>query len=161
LRSGTIHLHKKYVKEELKNDSGDFDVHREYANRRKYLENSINYLRQMLQKDQDVHKQENTRIMKENVMLLQEINILRKDVHHMRYQLKLGENGQGRQNNVSMSSMSTKSRASSANSNSQRAFIRFRPPRSNSAKLDGASRKGSLRASGGLIQSSINQEIAF
>lgn len=136
-------------------------MHREYANRRKYLENSINYLRQMLQKDQDVHKQENTRIMKENVMLLQEINILRKDVHHMRYQLKLGENGQGRQNNVSMSSMSTKSRASSANSNSQRAFIRFRPPRSNSAKLDGASRKGSLRASGGLIQSSINQEIAF
>jgi hypothetical protein len=144
------------VKEELKNDSGDFDVHREYANRRKYLENSINYLRQMLQKDQDVHKQENTRIMKENVMLLQEINILRKDVHHMRYQLKIGESGQGRQNNASMSSMSTKSRASSANSNSQRAFIRFRPPRSNSAKIDGASRKGSLRASGGLIQSSIN-----
>jgi hypothetical protein len=83
-----VHLHKKYVKEELKNDlqgGGDFDIHREYANRRKYLENSINYLRQMLQKDQDVHKQENTRIMKENVMLLQEINILRKDVHHMRH----------------------------------------------------------------------------
>jgi len=56
LRAGTIHLHKKYVKEELKNDSGDLDIHREYANRRKYLENSINYLRQMLQKDQDVHK---------------------------------------------------------------------------------------------------------
>ena len=126
------------------------------------MENSINYLRQMLQKDQDVHKQENTRIMKENVMLLQEINILRKDVHHMRYQLKLGESGSsGRQNNGSMSSMSTRSRASSANSNSQRAFIRFRPPRSNSARLDGASRKGSLRASGGMLQPNIKQEIAF
>ena len=51
LRKGIIKLHKKYVKEELKNESGDFDIHREYANRRKYLENSINYLRQMLQKD--------------------------------------------------------------------------------------------------------------
>ena len=44
----------------------------------------------MLQKDQDVHKQENMRIMKENVMLLQEVNVLRKDVHHMREQIALG-----------------------------------------------------------------------
>ena len=48
LRKGVIRLHKKYVKEELKNDAGDTDIHREYANRRKYLENSINYMRQML-----------------------------------------------------------------------------------------------------------------
>ena len=92
-------------------------------------------------------------------MLLQEINILKKDVHHMRYQLKVGESMPGRHG--SMSSMSTKSRASSADSNSQRAFIRFRPPRSNSAKIDGVSRKGSMRASGGIIKSSIKQEIAF
>ena len=43
----------------------------------------------MLQKDQDVHKQENSRIMKENVMLLQEINVLRKDVHELRKKLRL------------------------------------------------------------------------
>lgn len=84
LRKGTVRLHKKYVKLEIKNEAGDTDIHREYANRRKYLENSINYLRQMLQKDQDVHRQENTRIMKENVMLLQEINVLRKDVFSLR-----------------------------------------------------------------------------
>jgi hypothetical protein len=48
LRKGIIRLHKKYVKEELKNETGDTDIHREYANKRKYLENSINYLRQML-----------------------------------------------------------------------------------------------------------------
>ncbi len=45
LRKGVIRLYKKYVKEELKNETGDSDLHREYANRRKYLENSINYLR--------------------------------------------------------------------------------------------------------------------
>lgn len=50
LRKGVIRLHAKYVKSELKNE-GDTDIHREYANKRKYLENSINYLRQMLQKD--------------------------------------------------------------------------------------------------------------
>ena len=42
----------------------------------------------MLQKDQDVHKQENSRIMKENVTLLQEITDLRTEVHVMRQQLK-------------------------------------------------------------------------
>ena len=36
-----------------------------------------------------MHKQENSRIMKENVMLLQEINVLRKDVHELRKKLRL------------------------------------------------------------------------
>jgi hypothetical protein len=36
-----------------------------------------------------VHKQENSRIMKENVMLLQEINVLRKDVHELNKKLRL------------------------------------------------------------------------
>jgi chromosome segregation ATPase len=35
----------------------------------------------MLQKDQDVHKKENSKIMTENVQLLQEINDQRKEVH--------------------------------------------------------------------------------
>lgn len=56
MKKSVVRLHKKYVKDELKNEAGDTDIHREFANRRKYLENSINYLRQMLQKDQDVHK---------------------------------------------------------------------------------------------------------
>lgn len=48
LKKGVIRLHKKYVKEEVKNEQGDTDLHREYANKRKYLENNVNYLRQML-----------------------------------------------------------------------------------------------------------------
>ena len=88
LKKGVIRLHKKYVKEELKNEQGDTDLHKEYTSKRKYLENNVNYLRQMLQKDQDVHKQENSRIMKENVTLLQEINDLRKEVHTLKQKLK-------------------------------------------------------------------------
>lgn len=88
LKKGVIRLHKKYVKEELKNEQGDTDMHRDSAQRRRYLENNVNYLRQMLQKDQDVHKQENSRIMKENVTLLLEINELRKEGHVLKSTLK-------------------------------------------------------------------------
>jgi hypothetical protein len=45
LKKGVIRLHKKYVKEEIKNEQGDTDLHREYANKRRYLENNVNYLR--------------------------------------------------------------------------------------------------------------------
>jgi hypothetical protein len=75
-----IRLHKKYVKEEVKNEAGDTDLHREYASKRRYLENNVNYLRQMLQKDQEVHKKDHNKIMSENVILLQEINDQRKEV---------------------------------------------------------------------------------
>ena len=70
LKNGVIRLHKKYVKEELKNEQVDSDLHREYAVKRKHLENNVTYLRSMLSKDTDVHRQENSRIMKENVLLL-------------------------------------------------------------------------------------------
>lgn len=112
MKKSVVRLHKKYVKDELKNEAGDTDIHREFANRRKYLENSINYLRQMLQKDQDVHKQENTRIMKENVILLQEVNILRKDAHNLRSQVLLNQSG-----GSLLTGSSRSSRASTAHSN--------------------------------------------
>lgn len=57
LKASVIRLHKKYVKEELKNEQGEADLQKEYANHRKYLENSVNYLRRMLAKDSDVHRQ--------------------------------------------------------------------------------------------------------
>jgi chromosome segregation ATPase len=88
LKAGVIRLHKKYVKEEVKNEAGDTDLHREYANKRRYLENNVNYLRLMLQKDQDVHKKENSKIMSENVYLLQEINDQRKECHALTQKIK-------------------------------------------------------------------------
>jgi hypothetical protein len=74
--------------EELKNEAGDTDLHREYANKRRYLENQVDYLRQMLQKDQDVHTKENKKIMSENVYLLQEINDQKKELHALNQKIK-------------------------------------------------------------------------
>ena len=70
LKANAIRLHKIYVKEEIKNDQGEADLQKEYASQRKYLEKSVDYLRRMISKDSDVHRQENNKIMKENVQLL-------------------------------------------------------------------------------------------
>jgi hypothetical protein len=70
LKKGVIWLNKTYVKEEVKNDQGDNNLHKDYAMRRRFLEENVNVLRRMLSKDQDTHKKENSRIMKENVTLL-------------------------------------------------------------------------------------------
>jgi len=91
LKAGVIRLHKKYVKEEVKNEGGDTDLHREYASQRRYLENNVNYLRQMLQKDQEVHKKDHNKIMSENVILLQEINDQRKEVKALQIKIRQNE----------------------------------------------------------------------
>ena len=91
LKSGVIFLHKKYVKEEMKKEGGDTDFTQQYSQQRKYLENNVNYLRTMLQKDQDVHKKENSKIMTENVQLLQEINDQRKECHALRQKIRHNE----------------------------------------------------------------------
>ena len=48
----------------------DSEIEQEYKNQKKYLEKSINMLKKNLQKDSDIHKHENIRIMKENVDLI-------------------------------------------------------------------------------------------
>lgn len=48
----------------------DSEIEHEYKNQKKYLEKSIAMLKKNLQKDADIHKHENIRIMKENVDLI-------------------------------------------------------------------------------------------
>lgn len=72
----------------MKNQGGDTNLHLEYKNQRRYLENNVNYLRESLQKDQEVHKKENSKIMSENVYLLYEINDQRKEVHALKQKIK-------------------------------------------------------------------------
>jgi myosin heavy subunit len=80
LKSSIVGLHKKYVLEEVKKDQGETDLQKEYTDKRKHLEKSVNYLRIMISKDASNHRGEYTRFMNENVTLLQEINDLKKEV---------------------------------------------------------------------------------
>lgn len=58
----------------------DSEIEHEYKNQKKYLEKSIAMLKKNLQKDADIHKHENIRIMKENVDLIKEISGLRIEI---------------------------------------------------------------------------------
>jgi cilia- and flagella-associated protein 57 len=52
---------------------------------RKYLEKSVAMLKKNLAKDDEIHKQDNIRIMRENVELIKEINKLRKQIKEIKF----------------------------------------------------------------------------
>lgn len=58
----------------------DSEIEHEYRNQKNYLEKSIAMLKKNLQKDDDIHKHENIRIMKENVDLIKAIASLRLEI---------------------------------------------------------------------------------
>mmetsp|Transcript_108255 Transcript_108255/g.149608 ORF Transcript_108255/g.149608 Transcript_108255/m.149608 type:complete len:107 (-) Transcript_108255:568-888(-) len=70
-------------------DRGETDFHREHSKHRENLEGSVIYLRDLLQKGQNVAKTENTKIMGQNVQLIQEINELRKEMQDLKRKTKL------------------------------------------------------------------------
>ena len=55
------------------------DIFMEYDSQLGYLEKSVNMLKKNLEKDAEIHKQDNIRIMKSNVKLIREINRLRRE----------------------------------------------------------------------------------
>lgn len=88
LKKGIVKLHKVYVKEEKNNnETNEADATHQHNNQRRYLEKNLDHNRWQLQKEQTVHKQEYSRIMKENVTLLQEINTLRSREHKIQLEI--------------------------------------------------------------------------
>ena len=73
-------MKKKHAEHNIRKTDIDPDIYAEYISQRKYLEKSVSMLKKHLQKDSEIHKQDNLRIMKDNVKLIKEINTLRKDI---------------------------------------------------------------------------------
>merc|ERR1711920_53887 len=95
LRESVSALHKKYVPNGIRKQELDADIQREYNRQRDYLEKSVESLKRKLIKDSDVHRQDNTRILQENVALIKEINELRHQIDYhkwKRQQQKLNVN---------------------------------------------------------------------
>ena len=61
----------------------DEDIKQEYESQKKYLKRSVQMLKKNLLKDNEIHKQDNIRIMKDNVELIQEIIQLRSTVNEL------------------------------------------------------------------------------
>ena len=89
LKKGIVKLHKVYVKEEVNhNETNEADATHQHNNQRRYLEKNLEHNRWQLSKEQTVHKQEYSRIMKENVTLLQEINTLKSREHKIQLEIE-------------------------------------------------------------------------
>merc|ERR1719281_1809273 len=56
-------LHKKYVPNGVKRQELDQDIQKEYQRQKEYLEKSVESLKRKLQKDSEVHRQDNMRVM--------------------------------------------------------------------------------------------------
>ena len=83
------------------------DIQKEYNRQREYLEKSVESLKRKLQKDMELHRSDNMRIMQENVSLIKEINELRREVKVLRSSnVKRGneDGGQGRKREESQRS---------------------------------------------------------
>lgn len=64
-----------YVKDqEIKNVEIDPDIKKEYENQKRYLENSVNSLKKRLEKETQIHKEDNNNIMMENMELINQIS---------------------------------------------------------------------------------------
>lgn len=80
LKAHVVEMKETYANTVTKTVEIDQDILNEYLAQRKYLEKSVDMLKQNLNKDQVIHKQDNFRIMKENVQLIKQINILRQEI---------------------------------------------------------------------------------
>jgi hypothetical protein len=83
LKKGVIRLYRAWVLEEKQFNRGQTDPLNKYANERKQLENSVKTLEDKLNKDTRKHSESNKRVLKENVLLIKEINMLKLEKHKL------------------------------------------------------------------------------
>ncbi|KAJ3000403.1 Cilia- and flagella-associated protein 57 [Globomyces sp. JEL0801] len=96
LKASLKKLYHKYCKDvttQEEETTTEGDPQHEYARQREYLERTVNSLRKKQNKDQFMHRLDNIRIMQENVVLITEINHLRKDINGIKQKEKALEVG--------------------------------------------------------------------
>lgn len=81
-------LYQKHVNESIKKQEMDYDIQREYDRQRSYLEKTVESLKKKLIKATETSKTETNRVIHENMELIKEINILRKDVRALNGKLR-------------------------------------------------------------------------
>lgn len=92
LKEGIKRLYQRHVTSDLKTQQTQIDdIHKDYQRQRHYLERSVDSLNNKLTKDMKVHKKDHQRIMQENIALIKEINVLRREIKHTKTKQKLRE----------------------------------------------------------------------
>ena len=85
LKRGVIRLYKTWVKEETKGKKtvAAVDQNAEHTGERYTYETHINYYRQQLSRNLQQHRENNRRLMNDNVYLIKRINEMRKEEHEL------------------------------------------------------------------------------
>ena len=85
-------MYQKYCKDNFRGEEFlDLDIRQEFARQREHLERTVASLQSKFHKDSELHRSDNIRIMQENVSLIKDINILRRNTNMARQTEKLLE----------------------------------------------------------------------
>merc|ERR1712054_387290 len=77
-------LYQRHVTEHSSSRELEADIQKEYNRQRDYLEKSVESLKRKLNKNMELHRNDNSRMMQENVSLIKEINELRREIKNMK-----------------------------------------------------------------------------
>ena len=89
-------MYQKHVTEAVASRAVEPDIAAEYARQREYLEKSVESLKRKLAKNTEIARTDSTRLMRENVALIKEINELRREIKGFKLAKGIGEKGGGR-----------------------------------------------------------------
>lgn len=85
LKKSVSHLFSKYVREyEKQGSQNDTQIQEEYNRRREYLEKNVNSIKQKISKEIQNGHLDKLRLMRENSMLTEEINNLRREIRYIK-----------------------------------------------------------------------------
>jgi hypothetical protein len=93
LKRGVISLHKTWVLGESKEGRIEKDSVRAYETNRRHFENSVKCLKNKIKSSAKNHKEKNSRIIQDNVLLIDEINLLRMEKHRLSQRIRI-QNGE-------------------------------------------------------------------
>jgi len=84
LKDSVKRMYQKHVTETVASRGVEPDIAAEYTRQREYLEKSVESLKRKLNKNMELHRSDNMRMMQENVTLVKEINDLRREIKQMK-----------------------------------------------------------------------------
>merc|ERR1719446_41173 len=84
LKEAVKKMYQRHVTETVVTRAMEDDIAAEYTRQREYLEKSVESLKRKLNRNMELHRSDNTRMMQENVSLIKEINELRREIKGMK-----------------------------------------------------------------------------
>ena len=95
LKEAIKKMYQRHVTETVSARVVEPDIAAEYTRQREYLEKSVESLKRKLNKNMELHRSDNMRMMQENVSLVKEINELRREIKEMKMAQRAKDLGVG------------------------------------------------------------------